>query len=100
MIFFSSFFFSLKKTKLLKCTEGGAFRCGSREEAWALGHVVIMGGGVGVEGWSFPRSLIVVAVVAVALKVFTLNVPSAVVCAGELNAVLVHTPADSSFAAA
>lgn len=43
-----------------------------------------------------PFSLIVVA----ALQVFTLNVPSAVICPGELNAILVHTPADASFAAA
>lgn len=42
-----------------------------------------------------PLSLIVVA----ALQVFTLNVPSAVVCARELDAVLVYTPADASFAA-
>lgn len=46
-----------------------------------------------------PFSLVVVVVVAV-LQVFTLNVPAAVVCAGELNAVLVHTPADASFASA
>ena len=41
-------------------------------------------------------SLVVVA----ALQVFTLNVPAAVVRAGELNAVLVHTPANASFASA
>lgn len=45
-----------------------------------------------------PSSLIVV--VAAALQVFTLNVSSAVVCAGELNAVFVHTPADASLASA
>lgn len=58
-----------------------------------------MGKGEGVgggQGWSSPFSLVVVA----ALQVFTLNVPSAVVCARELNAVLVHTPADASFAPA
>lgn len=42
-----------------------------------------------------PFSLVVVAT----LQVFTLNVPSAVVCARELNTILVHTPADASFAA-
>lgn len=37
------------------------------------------------------------AVVAV-FEVFALNVSSAVVCARELNAILVHAPADASFA--
>lgn len=39
-------------------------------------------------------------VVAAALQVFTLNVSSTVVCARELNPILVHTPADASFASA
>lgn len=43
-----------------------------------------------------PFSLVVVA----AFQVFTLNVPSAVVRARELNPVLVHTPADAPFASA
>lgn len=43
-----------------------------------------------------PFSLVVVA----AFQVFTLNVPSAVVRARELSAILVHTPADASFASA
>lgn len=55
-----------------------------------------MEGGVGVKGGPPPPSSLVVA----ALQVFTLNVPSTVVCARELNAILVHTPADASFAAA
>lgn len=45
---------------------------------------------------ALPVSLIVIAA---ALQVFTLNITSAVVCAGELNTVLVNTPADASFAA-
>lgn len=39
------------------------------------------------------------SLVVAALQVFTLNVPSTVVCARELNAILIHTPADASFAA-
>lgn len=41
-----------------------------------------------------------VSLVVAALQVFTLNVPAAVVRPRELDAVLVHTPADASFAAA
>lgn len=43
-----------------------------------------------------PFSLVVVA----AFQVFTLNVPSAVVRSRKLNSILVHTPADASFATA
>lgn len=58
-------------------------------------------GQLGVEGGSLdpgsdPCSFVVVA----AFEVFTLNVPSAVVRARQLDAVLVHTPADASFASA
>lgn len=42
-----------------------------------------------------PFSLIVAA-----LQVFTLNVPSAVVCARELDPIFVHAPADAPFASA
>lgn len=52
------------------------------------------GGGRFVEGGPPPFSFAVVAV----FEVFTLNVSSAVVCAGELITILVHTPADASFA--
>lgn len=58
--------------------------------------MVVRGG----RGWGSrvvrPFSLVVVA----AFQVFTLNVPSAVVRARELNPVLVHTPADAPFASA
>lgn len=79
----------------MKQTEGGAYRCDSERRPWALGHMVVKGGGGegGVRGWSSPF-LLVVAV----LQVFTLNVPAAVVRAGELVAVLVHAPADAPFA--
>lgn len=53
---------------------------------WEMGEVKM----------ALPVSLIVIAA---ALQVFTLNITSAVVCAGELNTVLVNTPADTSFAA-
>lgn len=69
---------------------------GVRERIWALGHVVVTNRwrGWGRPGWSGSLLLAVVAV----FEVFTLNVSSAVVCARELNAILVHTPADASFA--
>lgn len=75
--------------------EGRAYRCDSerRRGPWVKWW---LGGG----GWRsrvvLPISFIVV--VAAALQVFTLNVPSTVVCARELNAILVHTPANTSFA--
>lgn len=54
---------------------------------------VVVGGGAG----GLELSLVVVVA---ALQVFALNVSSAVVRARQLNAVLVHTPADAPFAAA
>lgn len=48
-------------------------------------------------GRRVPSTRFSLAVVAV-FEVFTLNVSSAVVCTGELNAILVHAPADASFA--
>lgn len=54
------------------------------------------GGGEGGALRNAPVSLVVVA--AAALQVLTLNVPSAVVCAGELHPVLVHAPADAPLA--
>lgn len=60
---------------------------------------VIQRGGVGPGSrvgyrWEVGSSLVVVAV----FQVFTLNVSSTVVCARELNTILVYTPADASFA--
>lgn len=77
--------------------EGGAYRF--KEEEWALGHVVVMGGEGGLGGGGSRVVLPFLLVVVAVLQVLTLNVPAAVVCARELNAVLVHTPADASFAA-
>lgn len=67
-----------------------------RERTWVLGHVAVMNGWT---GWGRQRrsALFLLAVVAV-FEVFTLNVSSAVVCARQLKAILVHTPAYASFA--
>lgn len=92
----------------------GAYSCEFNEvhgRGRALGHDVVKSGRS--QGWgrrrelegggggalrNAPVSLVVVVVVAAALQVLTLNVPSAVVCAGELHPVLVHAPADAPLA--
>lgn len=97
--FFLPFFYLNSKKKPM---QGGAYRRDSerRRGPWVTWWLWVGrdgGSGRGVKGGLLlPFSLVVVAV----LQVFTLNVPAAVVCAGELDAVLVHAPADASFAAA
>lgn len=43
-------FFSIWKNKNLEVNGGRSIQVWFREEAWALGHVVVRGGGVGVKG--------------------------------------------------
>lgn len=76
--------------------DGQSVKVWIREKTRALGHVVVTNGrrGWGRRGWSARFSFAVVA----AFEVFTLNVSSAVICTGELSAILVHAPADASFA--
>lgn len=83
----------------MKKTEGGAYSCDSGRRT-GPGSRCGFGIGKGGAGPGIGPPLFFSLVVVAALQVLTLNVPSAVVCARELNPVLVHTPADAPFTSA
>lgn len=93
LVFFFLFCFLFWKIEKKKKIVNSGIQVWFREKTRALGNAVVRRG----MGFNVicPFSLIVAA-----LQVFTLNVPSAVVCARELDPIFVHAPADAPFASA